>query len=98
MQAWPLACRLTINENAAVSWLYPGGDYLLRSFGKRAAIRGENSMVNKSTVALSLLALAVGIVPAAAAVSAAPVPLIGVGIGAAATAGVVILARVYLKR
>ena len=55
-------------------------------------------MLNKSTVALSLLALVAGIAPAAAAVGAAPVPLIGVGVGAVATAGAVILARVYLKR
>jgi hypothetical protein len=98
VQAWPLACPLTINENADVCWVYPGGDYLLRSFGKRAAIRGENSVLNKSTIALSLLALVIGIASAAAAVGAAPVPLIGVGVGAAATAGAVILARVYLKR
>jgi len=87
-----------MNENAEICCLYSGADCLLGSIGKRAAIRGENSMLNKSTVALSLLALAIGIVSAAAGAGAAPVPLIGVGVGAAATAGAVILARVYLKR
>ena len=55
-------------------------------------------MLNKSTIALSLLVLAGGIAPAFALPAAAPVPLIGVGVGAVATAGAVILARVYLKR
>jgi hypothetical protein len=55
-------------------------------------------MLNKSTVALSLLVLVGGIAPALALPAAAPAPLIGVGVGAVATAGAVILSRVYLKR
>jgi hypothetical protein len=56
-------------------------------------------MLNKYTVALSLLTLLGGILPAAAFPVGAPIPVIGVGVVAsAAVAGAMVVARLFTKR
>jgi hypothetical protein len=62
-----------------------------------AILLGEQPMLNKYTVTLSVLALIGGIVPAMAA--PAPIPIIGVGfVASAAVAGAMVVARVFMKR
>jgi hypothetical protein len=56
-------------------------------------------MLNKYTVALSVLGLLGSILPALATPAPAPIPLIGVGaVASAAVAGALVVTRLFAKR
>jgi hypothetical protein len=56
-------------------------------------------MLNKSTLALSLIVLLGGLAPALADPVGAPIPVIGVGaVASAAVAGAMVVTRFFMKK